>query len=341
MDQWSVTVCQFPITLDVDEIIESQDRKLQEIKKSVFSTTGGPMKLIAEQPMLMSTVMEAPTPPTMISTHYNDHEQSIITGDNAISRELTEADVDFSKVEDFLQLETPIDARKDHNMLRLACTIPSKTFMSRILHRYPVNRKRLAFIQRTPTISKPIEVVGNLLASMKGGESKEIAISCQVCGQRFNRQHQFQRHILTHPDPENKKFLCQICGKRFNRADHLNRHAILHGDIKVHKCLLCGEEFDRASHLDRHRRKHHPPAGQPPSQTPPLTPQLKPSGSMVLEVSNSTSSAVDSSNNLHLLAAVATPEGSRTPTLQLETIPEVDLQVILVTWPLTNQIFQL
>ena len=109
---------------------------------------------------------------------------------------------------------------------------------------------------------------GNLLASMKGGESKEIAISCQVCGQRFNRQHQFQRHILTHPDPENKKFLCQICGKRFNRADHLNRHAILHGDIKVHKCLLCGEEFDRASHLDRHRRKHHPPAGQPPSQTP-------------------------------------------------------------------------
>ena len=119
---------------------------------------------------------------------------------------------------------------------------------------------------------KSIEVVGNLIVSSKGGEAKEITISCQVCGQKFGRQYQFQRHILTHPDPESKKFLCQICGKRFNRADHLNRHAILHGDIKVHKCLLCGEEFDRASHLDRHRRKQHPPAGQQPSQTPPSTP---------------------------------------------------------------------
>lgn len=114
------------------------------------------------------------------------------------------------------------------------------------------------------------------LPTTGGGDTKEVTISCQVCGQKFARQYQFQRHILTHPDPESKKFLCQICGKRFNRADHLNRHAILHGDVKLHKCLLCGEEFDRASHLDRHRRKQHPPAGQQPSQTPPSTPgQMK------------------------------------------------------------------
>ena len=123
---------------------------------------------------------------------------------------------------------------------------------------------------------KPLEVVGNLVVSAKGGgESKEVSISCQVCGQRFTKQHHFQRHLFMHPDPDNKKFLCQVCGKRFNRADHLNRHALLHGDVRVQKCLLCGEEFDRASHLDRHRRKHHPPAGQQPSQTPPLTPQIK------------------------------------------------------------------
>ena len=188
---------------------------------------------------------------------------------------LGETDIDFSKAENLFLLETPIDARKDHNMLKLAYTIPKKNFMNRLLKRYPINRKRLAFIQRRPAL-KTIEMVGNLLMSnMGGGEAREIAISCQVCGQKFGHQHQFQRHILTHPDPESKKFLCQTCGKRFNRADHLNRHAILHGgEVKVQKCLLCGEEFDRASHLDRHRRKHHPPAGQQPSQTPPLTPQL-------------------------------------------------------------------
>lgn len=296
----------------VDEIIKSQDDKLQEIKRSVFSSVLGPQKLMAGQPILMSGIIEAPAPAHMISTHYNDHEQAVIGGE----QHHTEADVDFSKAEDFLQLETPIDARKDHNMLRLACTIPRKTFMGRLLRRYPINKKRLAFIQRNPSASKPLEVVSNMLASLKGGENKEISISCQVCGQRFNRQHQFQRHILTHPDPDNKKFLCQICGKRFNRADHLNRHAILHGDIKVQKCLLCGEEFDRASHLDRHRRKLHPPAGQAPAQTPPLTPQMKSplviEGGSLSPTLSSPSATVDSQgsgNNLHLLAAVATPDG--------------------------------
>ena len=135
-----------------------------------------------------------------ISTHYND---------NVIS----EVEIDFSRAEDFLQLETPIDARKDHNMLKIACTFPKRTFMHQILRKFPLNKKRLAFIQRRPLASK-ISEAGNHIV----GEGKEVSITCQVCGQRFNRQHQFQRHILIHPDPDNKKFLCQVCGKRFNRA---------------------------------------------------------------------------------------------------------------------------
>lgn len=323
---------------NIEQIIQAQDLKLQEIKKSVFSSNG-PTRLCAEQPVVLSAIAEVPTPAVMISTHYNDHDQSpfkltatvttpvVSLVETVVQDARDEDDLDFSKAEDFLQLEMPIDARKDHNMLKLACTVPKHTFMSRVLHRYPVHKKRLVFIQRKAPKAKPIEMVGN--SAMKtAGESKDITISCQVCGHRFNRQHHYQRHILTHPDPENKKFLCQICGKRFNRADHLNRHAVIHGDVKVHKCLLCGEEFDRASHLDRHRRKHHPPAGQQPSQTPPLTPQAKspppppPSsgnliedGSFINFISNDGSPSVQletsaSGNNLHLLAAVATPDGT-------------------------------
>lgn len=249
----------------------------------MFSGTFGPTKLVASAPVPMSAVVnEMPNNHgLMISTHYNNHEQSLVQGGGAVGfvgrapEELNEEEIDFSKAEAFLQLEAPIDARKDQNMLKLAYTIPKRTFMNRLLRKYPIHKKRLAFIQRKPLQPKPLEVVGNLVVSAKGGESKEVSISCQVCGQRFTKQHHFQRHLFMHPDPDSKKFLCQVCGKRFNRADHLNRHALLHGDVKVHKCLLCGEEFDRASHLDRHRRKHHPPAGQQPSQTPPLTPQLK------------------------------------------------------------------
>lgn len=264
---------------DVDEIVESQDQKLQEVKRNVFNGISIPLRLTAEPPILLSIISEVPSPALMVSTHYNDNKQSSIQERGASEPLFIDpthtADIDFSKAENLFLLEAPIDARKDHNMLKLACTIPKRTFMSRLLRSYPVNRKRLAFIQRRPSGLRSMELIGNLIVSGKGGDAKDVAISCQVCGQKFPRQYQFQRHILIHPDPESKKFLCQICGKRFNRADHLNRHAILHGDVKVHKCMLCGEEFDRASHLDRHRRKQHPPAGQQPSQTPPSTPLMK------------------------------------------------------------------
>lgn len=231
------------IFLDIDEIIESQDLKLQEIKRLVFSGSLGPTKLVAGPPVSMSTVVnEMPTNHShMISTHYNNHEQSLVQassgaldiGGGAAAEELDDEDIDFSKAEAFLQLEAPIDARKDQTMLKLAYTIPKRTFMNRILRKYPTHKKRLAFIQRKPLQPKPLEVVGNLVVSARGGESKEVSISCQVCGQRFTKQHHFQRHLFMHPDPDNKKFLCQVCGKRFNRADHLNRHALLHGDVKV------------------------------------------------------------------------------------------------------------
>lgn len=300
----------------VEEIIETQDDKLQEIKQSVFSDVGGPVKLNATPPVLVSSVIDIPAACHTISTHYNDSQESVIPGEK--QDESNGVDIDFSKAEDFLQLETPIDARKDQSMLKIAYTIPKRFFMSRILRKYPLNKKRLAFIQRRPLTTKSSDT-GNLIV----GEGKEVSITCQVCGQRFNRQHHFQRHILTHPDPDNKKFLCQVCGKRFNRPDHLNRHVMLHGDVKLQKCVLCGEEFDRASHLDRHRRKHHPPAGQQPSQTPPLTPQLKsPPADIVMAptaigfdgvgfvTNNVNSGSTGSGNNLHLLAAVATPDGS-------------------------------
>ena len=257
------------------------------MKRNVFSGVSMPVKLIAEAPLLSA---EIPTPAISISTHYNDEKQRAILEAghfNKVGEDysqnggvMSEADIDFSKAENLFLLEAPIDAKKDHNMLKLAHDVPKGTFMWRLLRRYPMNRKRLAFIQRHSNQIKSLEVVGNVIVSAKGGDGKEITITCQICGQKFGHQHQFQRHILMHPDPENKKFLCQICGKRFNRADHLNRHAVLHVEVKVQKCLLCGEEFDRSSHLDRHRRKHHPPAGQQPSQTPPLTPSMKspPSG---------------------------------------------------------------
>lgn len=275
------------------------------------------LRLQVEPPVPLSAIVDPSSNSALaISTHFNDHRQSSVT---EVNRAVEDSDIDFSKAEDFLQLETPIDARRDHNVLKLAYSIPACTFMSRLLRKYPVNRKRLAFIQRRPLHNKTL-TLGSNGASGKA-ENKDMAVSCQVCGQRFTRQHLFQRHILTHPDPENKIFLCQICGKRFNRADHLNRHSLLH-QVSVYKCQQCGEEFDRASHLDRHRRKNHPPAGQVPSQTPPQTPKGNAPAESFLSTNPATQQS--SGSNLHLLAAVATPE-SQMMTTQNDSIPFVNL----------------
>lgn len=119
------------------------------------------------------------------------------------------------------------------------------------------------------------------------------AYICPECRSCFSLLHQFQDHLLTHPDPQDKKFLCQFCGKRFLRADHLNRHAMLHKNVKVFKCRVCGEEFGRASHLDKHRRRVHTRVESPLTK-----------GSSIQSESKSSEGS-----NLHLLAAVASPEG--------------------------------
>lgn len=298
----------------MEELIGSQDQKLQLVKTSVLS--GGPVKMMASQPELLSNIVDTPLSPGLpISTYINSFAQSetVLGGEVGFNGDAN-IDVDFSKAEDLFQLETKIDARRDHSLLKMALSFQEESFVQGIMSRYSLPTKRLAFIQRKSGSSLQPSTI--IMSGQLGADNKEIVISCQVCGEMFNYLHRFQRHILTHPDPETKKFLCQVCGKRFNRADHLNRHSVLHGEV-VHKCLLCGEEFDRASHLDRHRRKNHPPAGQAPSQTPPITPNDK--TFPVNPLSVSLSSELDEpglGNNLHLLAAVATPEGTQELTTE-------------------------
>ena len=277
----------------VQDLIGSPDQKLQLLKASVLSN-GGPAKLIAGSPELLISLEDYSIAVPIISehnAHYIPEASDIQDG----------CEIDFTRVEDFFRLESKIDAKNDHSLLKIALSSSEGEFLHSILCNYTLPANRLAFIQQQSNNA------GNhtSLGISNGSSNKEVLVSCQVCGEMFSTLNKFQQHILTHPDPDTKKFLCQICGKRFNRADHLNRHSVLHGNV-LHKCLLCGEEFDRASHLDRHRRKNHPPVGQTPSQTPPITPLHD-----KIPCLSSSSLDIDSptiGNNLHLLAVVATPE---------------------------------
>ena len=303
----------------VEELIGSQE-KLLLIKQSV-SSSYTPVKLITGPAEVLSSLVAPPPHPLSVHVVLNEYSQTPAGSED--NDEAFSTDVDFSRAEDFFQMETKIDERRDDSLLKIALNFPVGSFMESLLSRYALPNQRLAFIQSYSDSSMIIKPSSLVLTGQPGvgDNSKELIVSCQVCGEMFSSLHKFQRHNLIHPDPDNKKFLCQICGKRFNRADHLNRHAVLHGDI-VHKCLLCGEEFDRASHLDRHRRKNHPPAGQAPSTTPPVSPRHRSPLTSLSTPGSVLEGSTGLGNNLHLLAAVATPEGypdlSPEELLQLE-----------------------
>ena len=287
------------------------------MKSATHVSLGGPPKLIAGPPEVQEAVSDILSPSLLIKTETNPYADL----NSFEEHQDTNTDIDFTRAEDFFQLETQIDVKKNHSVLKIALISPEGSFLNDLMTDYAIPTQRLAFIQQ---ITHPQQT--NFLIGTSQDNNKELIVSCQGCGEMFSCLDKFKRHILTHPDPENKKFLCQICGKRFNRADHLNRHSMLHGDI-MHKCLLCGEEFDRASHLDRHRRKNHPPAGQAPSQTPPTTPRSKRS----FDNPSTTSDSIGT--NLHLLAAVATPEDTQDVTqqqfLQLETLEDISTEMLV------------
>ena len=215
-------------------------------------------------------------------------------------------------------------------MVQAAMLLPSHSFLQQLLGYYskpPPDAFQLWADEGIPpdvmpkgdtapylttfTTQTEAESPGSAILSSSGPTEQPSAYICPECRACFSLLHQFQDHLLTHPDPPDKKFLCQFCGKRFLRADHLNRHTVLHKDIQVFKCRSCGEEFLRASHLDKHRRKAH-------GTRAPATPGAKRPGDA--------SGKPAEGSNLHLLAAVASPEGRGGRSSATPPITEIVLQ---------------
>lgn len=117
--------------------------------------------------------------------------------------------------------------------------------------------------------------------------SKKYPFICDICGEVFSRNQQFQVHLTIHErDRKNsrvwtcpqcnegftKKYLyrnhlqvtkhqdrsmiCELCGAQFNDNVKLNQHIKrVHNGI-ARKCQYCDQVFDQKCNLDRHMRLH-------------------------------------------------------------------------------------
>lgn len=280
-------------------IAEMEERKPEIFSQQITRQSENLPCLKAWQPVMMSQCTGsdgAVLPPAIDITV----EQNTFYVDNMtpeVKRKLKNATgnsnnisfIDFSNPEDLFDFSARSKdvhanfAAAQHSIVKVAKSMPAG-FMKQILEQYQIPPKS------TP-LANGDGSDGSSAATSSGAldDKKYSSYTCHECKQQFSALHLFQQHFLTHPDPDNKKFLCQVCGKRFSRADHLNRHAQLHTDIKVHKCILCGEEFPRASHLDKHRRRTHMAAATTNMDPKTIT-----------------------HDNLQLLAAVASPESTHT-----------------------------
>ncbi|XP_062265697.1 zinc finger protein 2-like [Platichthys flesus] len=87
-----------------------------------------------------------------------------------------------------------------------------------------------------------------------GCKTEKKSFSCSVCGNRFNKRGNINKHMRIHTGE--KPFSCPVCGTRFNQKLALNTHMRIHTGEKPFSCSVCGKRFTNRANLNKHMRIH-------------------------------------------------------------------------------------
>ncbi|XP_077410001.1 zinc finger Y-chromosomal protein 1-like [Vanacampus margaritifer] len=98
---------------------------------------------------------------------------------------------------------------------------------------------------------------------------------CDVCGRKFCRSYQLERHkLLVHPDgasaaeDEDGSLQCHVCGKRLKTEALLAAHSRVHSADKPFRCSLCLRRFTSHACMKRHQARAHLKEAAPRSASP-------------------------------------------------------------------------
>ncbi|XP_043937211.1 gastrula zinc finger protein XlCGF26.1-like isoform X2 [Protopterus annectens] len=95
--------------------------------------------------------------------------------------------------------------------------------------------------------------------------SAQKMFACCVCAECFPDRSGLSKHLLTHPDLEEKPYNCTECDKSFLKKHCLLKHARVHAEEDLEKlktgdspfqCFECGKWFTRRSKFNVHKTIH-------------------------------------------------------------------------------------
>ncbi|XP_051795755.1 zinc finger protein 236-like isoform X2 [Acanthochromis polyacanthus] len=104
------------------------------------------------------------------------------------------------------------------------------------------------------SVSKKCLKVGQNVGSQMTDHTAVRQYDCDVCGQKFTRHYNLNRHKRVHTGE--KPFGCDVCSKRFSQPGDLERHKSVHTGEKPFSCDVCGNKFARLESLKRHMSSH-------------------------------------------------------------------------------------
>ncbi|XP_063965360.1 zinc finger protein 208-like [Lytechinus pictus] len=159
-----------------------------------------------------------------------------------------------SQFENLPDLQRHLEAHSHTNEYRYSCKICTKGFGSKL--------SLECHLQEHEDVNSGSQlVVGGLSndvimtgATRSATSSRLETFFCNICGDLFNQEGQFQQHLDEHF--QSKLYECDICDSRFTGPFFLKHHMELHNAVRPYKCSQCGTGFREKDLLMRHFKIH-------------------------------------------------------------------------------------
>uniref|UniRef100_A0A3Q1EH02 Gastrula zinc finger protein XlCGF57.1-like n=1 Tax=Acanthochromis polyacanthus TaxID=80966 RepID=A0A3Q1EH02_9TELE len=241
--QEELDITAVPVKSEDDEE-KPQSSQLYQSQNEDNSETEPPISSSTEQLKPESDGGDYGLPEPARNSDPNSHLQPSTDGKFSDS---SRTEVSNNDDEDYWQEHAPEDHDNDWKKTRAPESVANTDVLSN-------TDKKTFGCSSSCSVSQKCLKMGQNVDSQMTDYTGVRQYDCDVCGQKFTRHYNLNRHKKVHTGE--KPFGCDLCSKRFSRPEDLKTHMRRHTGEKPFKCNLCGKGFNRKIHIKKHMTVH-------------------------------------------------------------------------------------